>query len=29
VGRMQLAGEPPEVVGGALGAGLHRLADAY
>jgi 2-polyprenyl-6-methoxyphenol hydroxylase-like FAD-dependent oxidoreductase len=29
VGEMQLAGEPPEVVGGALGAGLHRLAGEY
>ena len=29
VGKMQLAGDPPEAVGAALGAGLHRLANHY
>jgi 2-polyprenyl-6-methoxyphenol hydroxylase-like FAD-dependent oxidoreductase len=29
VGRMQLAGDQPETIGAALGAGLHRLADDY
>lgn len=29
VGKMQLAGESPEAVGSALGAGLHRLAGDY
>lgn len=29
VGQMQLAGDAPEAIGGALGAGLHRLADDY
>ncbi len=29
VGNMQLAGESPEAVGSALGAGLHRLAGDY
>jgi hypothetical protein len=29
VGKMQLAGDPPQVIGAALGAGLHLLADDY
>jgi 2-polyprenyl-6-methoxyphenol hydroxylase-like FAD-dependent oxidoreductase len=29
VGKMQLAGDPPQAIGAALGAGLHRLADDY